>query len=96
MRFLLNGLLATIIVVSASHSTAVEFTRPQSARISHMVGTVLERIHYRQAPFDDTISEKFLRNYLDALDYNHLIFTKADIDEFEERRPQTFGRPARL
>jgi carboxyl-terminal processing protease len=50
-----------------------------------MVGTVLDKVHYRQVPLDDTISEKFLKNYLDSLDYNHLIFTKADVDEFEAK-----------
>jgi carboxyl-terminal processing protease len=72
-----------MVVASAHFAPAVEFTRSQAARITHMVGTVLEKVHYRQVPLDDTISEKFLRNYLDSLDYNHLIFTKADIDEFE-------------
>jgi len=76
-------------LASAPLASAVEFTRSQSARISHMVGTVLEKIHYRQAPLDDTISEKFLKNYLDGLDYNHLIFTKADVDEFQAKYGKT-------
>jgi hypothetical protein len=65
MRFLLNGLLAAILLASAPRTPAVEFTRSQAARITHMVGTVLEKVHYRQVPIDDSISEKFLRNYLD-------------------------------
>src|SRR5438046_2007423 len=71
MRLLLHGILTVLLVSAASFTSAVEFTRVQSARIAHMTGKVLEDIHYRQAPLDDTISEKFLRNYLDALDYNH-------------------------
>ena len=74
-----------MLLSSAPLTSAVDFTRVQSARISHMVAKVLEQIHYRHAPLDDTISEKFLRNYLDSLDYNHLVFTKADIDEFEAK-----------
>lgn len=85
MRFLLNGLLATLLLISAPITSGVDFTRSQSARITYMVGTVLKQVHYRQVPLDDTVSEKFLKNYLDTLDYNHLIFTKADIDEFEAK-----------
>ena len=70
---------------AAPFSSAVDFTRSQSARISHMVAKVLEQVHYRHAPLDDTISDKFLKNYLDSLDYNHLVFTKADVDEFEAK-----------
>lgn len=85
MRLLLHGILTALLVSAASFTSAVEFTRVQAARISHMTGKVLEDIHYRQAPLDDSISEKFLRNYLDALDYNHLIFLKSDIDEFQTK-----------
>jgi carboxyl-terminal processing protease len=85
MRFLLQGFLAVLLFSTAPFTSAVDFTRVQSARITHMVGTVLEKVHYRQTPLDDNISEKFLRNYLDSLDYNHLIFVKADIDEFESK-----------
>jgi carboxyl-terminal processing protease len=85
MRFLLQGFLAALLLSAAPFTSAVDFTRVQSARISHMVAKVLENVHYRHAALDDTISEKFLRNYLDALDYNHLVFTKADIDEFEAK-----------
>jgi carboxyl-terminal processing protease len=85
MRFLLQGLLAALLLFGARPSLAVDFTLPQAARISRMVAKVLEQVHYRHAPLDDTISEKFLKNYLDSLDYNHLIFTKADVDEFEAK-----------
>ncbi|MEK0445447.1 MAG: Tail-specific protease precursor [Verrucomicrobiota bacterium] len=30
------------------------------------------------------MSQKVLRNYLEALDYNHLFFTQADVDRFQE------------
>jgi carboxyl-terminal processing protease len=85
MRFLLQGLLAGILFTAAPFTSVVEFTRSQGSRISHVVAKVLEQVHYRQAPIDDTVSEKFLKNYLDALDYNHLIFIKADVDEFEAK-----------
>jgi carboxyl-terminal processing protease len=85
MRLLLHGFLTALLLAAPSFTSAVEFTRNQAARISHMVGKVLEEVHYRQAPLDDTVSERFLKNYLDALDYNHLIFLKADVDEFQAK-----------
>jgi carboxyl-terminal processing protease len=78
-------LAATLLAAGALPTFAVDFTRSQAGRIASSVGQVLEGIHYRHAPLDDSVSEKFLKNYLDALDYNHLIFTQADIDEFQAK-----------
>ncbi len=85
MKFLLPGLVAVFLLISAPASLAVDFTRSQAGRISHAVGQVMEKLHYRQAPLDDTISERFLKNYLDTLDYNHLIFLKSDTEEFQSQ-----------
>jgi len=84
MKFLLQGLLAAILLATAPLGRSVEFTTAQAGRISLYVGKVLSQWHYRQAPLDDAISEKFLKNYIDSLDYNHLIFLQADVDEFEK------------
>jgi carboxyl-terminal processing protease len=83
MKFLFQGILAILLLSTGPTLRAVDFTMQQSARIAFHVGQVLENLHYRRAPIDDVISEKFLKNYLDTLDYNHLIFLKSDIDEFE-------------
>jgi carboxyl-terminal processing protease len=82
MKFLIQGVLA-ILFLTAPALRAVDFTMTQSGLIAFQVGQVLENLHYRRAPLDDTISQKFLKNYLDTLDYNHLIFLKADVEEFE-------------
>ncbi len=52
----------------------------QSGKIAQAVGRILQQVHYRQTPLDDTVSELFLQNYLDALDFNHLIFLQTDVD----------------
>ena len=85
MKFLPKGLLAALIIISTSATHAVDFTRNQAGRIAHSMALVLSKLHYRNAPLDDTISEKFLRNYEDALDYNHLIFMQSDIDDFDKK-----------
>ncbi len=65
-------------------AVAVEFTRAQAGKITQKVGGILEQAHYRQAPLDNAISENFLKNYFNALDYNHLIFLQSDSGEFEK------------
>lgn len=85
MKYLLRGILAAVILASSPPTRAVDFTRSQAGRIAFYVGRVMEQLHYRQAPLDDTVSERFLKTYLDTLDYNHLIFVQADITEFESK-----------
>lgn len=83
MKFFLSVFI--LIAWTISSVPAVEFTRAQSGKISQWVGQILEGSHYKHAPLDDTISEMFLKNYLDALDYNHLIFLQTDLDELNQR-----------
>ena len=47
----------------------------------------LEQYHYTGRTFDDELSERSLENYLDALDYSHLIFLQADVDAFRAKYP---------
>ena len=70
---------------TACWASAAEFSKAESGTIARAVGGLLEHLHYRQAELDDNMSEMFLHNYLDALDYSHLIFLQADLDEFERR-----------
>ena len=57
--------------------------------VAELVGRLLEQTHYARRPIDDTVSREFLRNYLDAYDYNHMILEKADVDEFEAKYGKT-------
>lgn len=83
----LRLLLAAVVGLGAGswHGAAREFTPDQQARITQVVGAILERGHYRQAALDDVLSEQFLKNYLDALDYNHMVLLQSDVDEFTRR-----------
>ena len=62
-----------------------EYTRPEAGRIAKAVGALLEHFHYSQLPLDDAMSQKFLTNYLDSLDYNHSFFLKSDIEAYTEK-----------
>jgi len=54
----------------------------RTGKIYQLVGRILENAHYLQHPYDKEISQRQLKNYLEALDYNHLIFLQTDADEF--------------
>ncbi|MCR4293911.1 MAG: carboxy terminal-processing peptidase [Elusimicrobia bacterium] len=53
--------------------------------VAELVGRLLEQTHYARRPIDDGVSKDFLRNYLEAYDYNHMILEKSDVDEFEAK-----------
>lgn len=80
-RTLKVALAALLLSLSAQ----AEFTRPQAGAVAHLVGKVLEELHYRRSPLNDQTSEIFLKNYLNSLDYNHLVFLQTDVDDFKSR-----------
>src|SRR5687767_8340964 len=85
MNRILTGLLSLALFVQVSlgaETEKQELTPIQSGRIAHYVGEVLQLHHFRQSPLNDTISANFLTNYLNSLDYNHMIFLQSDVDEF--------------
>jgi carboxyl-terminal processing protease len=59
--------------------------------IERTVGRLLEEHHYLQHPIDATMSQRWLSNYLIALDGNHLFFLQSDIDEFTQKYGNTLG-----
>lgn len=83
-RYVAALLLLPLALVSRP-AWAAEFTRDQPGGLVQLVGRILEHGHYKQARLGDDISLAFLKNYLDALDYNHLVFLQTDVDEFDRR-----------
>lgn len=65
--------------------------------IAATVGRILEQGHFLRLPLNDpnpphdsatpvlSMPQRVLKNYLQFLDYNHLYFTQADIDEFQQK-----------
>ena len=82
--FALAGWLAQS-VLAADTPKPPSLTKAQSGRIANVVAALLERLHFRQVPITDGISENFLKKYLNTLDYNHMVFLQSDCDEFTER-----------
>lgn len=83
MKRILSAALVAVLLSSAA--LAVEFTRQQAGKITQSVGDLLDRAHYKGARLNDDIAESHLKNYLDALDYNHMMFLQTDVDEFTEK-----------
>jgi carboxyl-terminal processing protease len=49
-------------------------------QVAVSVGRLLEEGHYTHQRLDDEVSKKFLRTYVELLDFSHLFFTQQDID----------------
>jgi carboxyl-terminal processing protease len=70
------AVLASAFVASATPLQA----RSDADQICISVGRLLEEGHYTRQPLNDEMSRKFLRNYLELLDFSHLFFTQQDVD----------------
>src|SRR5688572_32688318 len=71
------------LTLGLSLSWALEFDANHAGPIAKSVGNLLEEYHYRKSPLDDSVSTIFLKNYLDALDYNHDVLLQSDVDELK-------------
>ena len=74
-----------IIILSLALLTGVvraDLTEQQAGRIAKRVGQIIGQIHYRQIKVNDDISRIHLDNYLNSLDFGHMIFLQSDVDEF--------------
>jgi carboxyl-terminal processing protease len=54
--------------------------KSDAEQVGVSVGRLLEEGHYTHQPLNDEVSRKFLRTYLELLDFSHLFFTQQDID----------------
>src|SRR5436190_9323415 len=59
---------------------------PQDGQIAFVTANLLQKMHYAQQPFDDTVSARFFDRYLESLDPQHLHFIQSDLTEFEHYR----------
>lgn len=82
-RFIV-GLFAIAIL-----STPPAFAEPEPGQIMISVGRLLEQGHYSRRKIDDKLSKELFKNYLEALDYNHLFFTQKDVDAFAKKYETT-------
>jgi carboxyl-terminal processing protease len=53
--------------------------KSDSGNVTTSVGRLLEEGHYTHQALNDEISKKFLKTYLELLDFSHLFFTQQDV-----------------
>jgi carboxyl-terminal processing protease len=87
MNRFLAGLFAVLALIAqpAAPTFGAQLTDVQAGRVANIVGLILEKHHFRQSRLDDVVSNGFLTNYLNALDYNHMIFLQTDVDAFKAK-----------
>lgn len=77
----------TIVATLCAIALAAEPVRAKSdsEQIAVSVGRLLEEGHYTHQALNDEVSRKFLRTYLELLDFSHLFFTQQDVDMLTAR-----------
>ncbi|MSU41305.1 MAG: tail-specific protease [Pedosphaera sp.] len=79
-----TSLLCGLSLTLAATLSGAELNPDQASKVAKAVGYLVGQIHFRQTPLNDELSGIFLKNYLDVLDFNHMIFSQADVDEFQK------------
>lgn len=73
---------APLALAAALGVTSLRADTPDPGQIEISVGRLLEQGHYSRMKLDEKVSQRFLKYYLEGLDYNHLYFTQKDVDLF--------------
>jgi carboxyl-terminal processing protease len=67
------------IALAASLTIAPVVAKSDSGNVTTSVGRLLEEGHYTHQALNDEVSKKFLKTYLELLDFSHLFFTQQDV-----------------
>src|SRR5438477_1039818 len=71
--------LPATLLAAAIIATPV-LAKTDSGNVAMSVGRLLEEGHYTHQALNDEVSKKFLKTYLELLDFSHLFFTQQDVD----------------
>jgi carboxyl-terminal processing protease len=80
MKRRLSLLVAVVSLAFASVAPQSLQAKSDAEQICVSVGRLLEEGHYTHQQLNAEVSQKFLRNYLELLDFSHLFFTQKDVD----------------
>lgn len=85
--------LKPLLTVSLSLALALAPKAAKSetdfGQVAIYVAHMLHNHHYSHQEFDNSMSAKLLKNYLDLLDPRHTFFTQADVDKFRKEYNDT-------
>src|SRR6266404_3528069 len=73
-------LLAVVSVAFTGVTPRILEAKSDAEQICVSVGRLLEEGHYTHQQLSADVSQKFLKNYLELLDFSHLFFTQKDVD----------------
>ena len=71
--------LSAVLFAFAAAALPIQ-AKSDAEQVAVSVGRLLEEGHYTHQPLNDEVSKKFLRTYLELLDFSHLFFTQQDVD----------------
>lgn len=80
MKLPLRSSLIFTAIIALAISAQPVLAKSDAEQIAISVGRLLEEGHYTHQPLNDEVSRKFLRTYLELLDFSHLFFTQQDVD----------------
>jgi carboxyl-terminal processing protease len=89
-RFVLFSAFTAIVLAVAPPPPAV-LAKSDADQICVSVGRLLEEGHYTHQQLNAEVSQKFLRNYLELLDFSHLFFTQKDVDALTAKYGTALG-----
>jgi carboxyl-terminal processing protease len=78
LRFPLLTAITAVALISGT-PPALQ-AKSDAEQICVSVGRLLEEGHYTHQQLNAEMSQRFLRNYLELLDFSHLFFTQKDVD----------------
>src|SRR5213082_536221 len=78
LRFPLLSAITAVSLITATPQALQ--AKSDAEQICVSVGRILEEGHYTHQQLNAEMSQKFLRNYLELLDFSHLFFTQKDVD----------------
>src|ERR1700759_1891250 len=86
MKYRFGGLVALpVLAATLAFSPISALAKSDAEQICVSVGRLLEEGHYTHQPLNDDMSRKFLRTYLELLDFSHLFFTQQDVDALDAK-----------
>src|ERR1700739_1907488 len=83
--------LAVVSVAFVSVTPATVSAKSDADQICVSVGRLLEEGHYTHQQLSADVSQKFLKNYVELLDFSHLFFTQKDIDSLTSKYGTALG-----
>src|SRR5689334_12891009 len=91
MKRRLTLLVATVSVAFFGLLPRPLEAKSDSEQICVSVGRLLEEGHYTHQQLNAEVSQKFLKNYLELLDFSHLFFTQKDVDAMTAKYGTALG-----